>query len=134
MRRVAMSVLVLLGGCVSTSTLVTDRENDLSAAGFQVRPVNSPQRQAMFDRLPPNKVVQRIRDDKVAYLYADAVVCHCLYAGDQAAFGRFQQAQTARRVASDNLEAAQLNADSNWDWSPWGYGGFGPGFGGGFIQ
>src|SRR3978361_2084179 len=70
---------------------VTARENDLSAAGFLVKPANTPERQAMLQRLPPNKLVTRTNGDEVHYVYADAVVCNCIYVGSQQAYQQFQQ-------------------------------------------
>lgn len=122
--RIALAV-ALLAGCAS---LIQDRESQLSAAGFIVRPADSPERQAQLAKLPANRVSQQIRGQTVSYLYPDPVVCKCLYVGSQQAFARYQQALQQQRVAADQLQAAQLNTD--WDWGPWG--GFGPGFGGGF--
>ena len=129
----ALLAVASLSACVSAGSVVGDQENNLSAAGFTVLPANTPERQAMLMRLPANKVSQRIEGDKVTYLYADPLVCHCLYAGGQAAFARYQQQMIARRIASDQLQAAQLQSDMAWDWGPWGYSGFGPGFGPGFY-
>ena len=43
-------------------------ESDLSAAGFRVRPANTPQRQAMLARLPAHKVLMRQHDGVVHYV------------------------------------------------------------------
>ena len=132
MRVAALLALTLLGGCVvDPGPAIVDQENSLSAAGFKVLPANTPERQAMLTRLPPNQLAQHFEGDQVSYLYGDPLVCRCLYAGDQEAFGRYQQTQIARRVAYNQLQAAQLNNDLAWDWGPWGYGG---GFGVGFYR
>ncbi len=66
-----------------------DRESLLSASGFTVLPANTPQRQDMLAKLPPNRVSQLIQGDKVSYLYPDPVLCHCLYAGGQQQFAQY---------------------------------------------
>ena len=123
---------VLLSACETTQQRVQSKENSLAAAGFVDRPANTPQRQAMLDRLPANKFFRRVRGDTVHYVYADPVNCHCLYVGDQAAYSRYQQQQQAQHLADQNAFAAQEYDDAQWNWGAWGYGGrfgFGPGFG-----
>lgn len=120
----AALALALVSGC---ATLIHDRENQLSAAGFTVRPADTPERQAQLMKLPANRVSQQIRGQTVSYLYPDPVVCHCLYVGSEQNFSRYQQALQQQRVANEQLQASQFN---DWDWGPWG--GFGPGYGGGF--
>ncbi len=104
-------------------------ENNLAAAGFIVRPANTPQRTAMLMRLPANKFVQRVKGDTVTYVYADPKACGCLYVGTQAAYGQYQKALQAKNL----LDQQQLNAlsyqDSRWDWGAWGPWGRGFGFG-----
>ena len=96
------------------------REDLLAAAGFTIRPANTPQRQDLLRTLPPNRFVQRVRGDRVLYLYADPLVCACLYIGDQVAYGRYRQEVFQRRIANDQLLAAQMNENAAWQWGPWG--------------
>ena len=118
---------VSLGGCAGIARdNVTDRENLLSAGGFRVLPANTPERQAELAKLPPNRVVQQIMGDHVSYLYADPLVCHCLYAGGQGAFGRYQALLQQRRIASDQLMAADESRSFGFGYGP--FGGFGPDF------
>ena len=117
-----------LAGCAAQRQDVSQQENQLSAAGFTVRPANTPDRLAMLKRLPPDRFVQRTHGDMVTYVYADPLVCGCLYVGDQQAFGRYQQYVQAMRIADEQQLTAQLYNDPGWDWAGWGYGGFGPGF------
>lgn len=114
---------ILLWGCASPQLLVLDQEDMLAAAGFVPRPANTAQRQAMLRELPPNRLTQLARGDRFVYIYPDPLVCSCVYFGDQAAFGRYRQQALQRRIARDQLLAAQMNADLAWDWGPWG--GFG---------
>ncbi len=121
-----------LAGC-ATRQDVSQQEDQLSAAGFTIRPANTPERQAMLMRLPADRFVQRTHGDAVTYVYADRLVCDCLYVGDQQAFGRYQQYVQAKRIADEQQLTAQLYNDPSWDWGGWGpWGaeyGFGPGRG-----
>lgn len=95
-------------------------EDNLAAAGFVVKPANTPERTAMLMRLPANKFVQRVNGDTVTYVYADPKACGCLYVGDQAAYGQYQKALQAKNL----LDQQQLNAltyqDARWNWGAWG--------------
>ncbi len=129
--RYALILAVLLPGCaILQRDAISDRENTLAAAGFTVRPIDTAARSTMITRLPPDRISQRIDGANVSYLYPDPVKCHCLYVGNQAAYARYQQISIQRNIARDQIDAAQLNSENDWDWGPWG--GYGPGFGAGF--
>jgi hypothetical protein len=109
----------ILSACVSKQERVQNREDLLAAAGFTARPANTPERQTAMRTLPANRFVQKAKGDHFIYMYADPLVCDCLYIGDQAAYGRYKREVLQRQVANDQLLAAQMYED-NWDWGPWG--------------
>ncbi len=115
-----------LAGCAALErNAVDDRESMLAAAGFTVLPADTPQRQALLATLPANRVSQIIKGPTVTYLYPDQVLCHCLYAGGQQAFGQYSALRQQRRIADEQVTAAQIEFDNGWDWGPWGgYGGW----------
>ena len=127
---VGLALIVVLAGCQSTQVL--QQEDDLSAAGFNVRIADTAERQDMLHRLPANQFVQRVSGNSVHYVYADPVVCGCLYIGTEQDFDQYirnQQldfAQQQRLAFLDFYDAAW-----NWDaWGPWGPLGpiYGPGW------
>ena len=126
--RLALLAAAALGlvACASQQQLVENRENMLAAAGFRQHPATTPEKVRTLYALPPNRIVRRIDDDHVTFLYADPLVCVCLWTGGQEAWGRYQMAVQQQRIADEQIEAAQLNSEAGWDWGPWG--GFGPGF------
>jgi hypothetical protein len=123
-------LIALLTGCQSTQVL--QQEDDLSAAGFTVRIADTAERQDMLNRLPANQFVQRVSGNSVHYVYADPVVCGCLYIGTQQDFDQYVGNQQldfaqAQRMAYLNF----YDAAWNWDaWGPWGPLGpiYGPGW------
>jgi hypothetical protein len=122
-----LALAAMLGGCTAIQRAeVSDKEDLLAAAGFVQRPANTPDRQAMLTRLPAHRFVRRVSGEEVSYLFADPLVCNCLYVGTQAAYGRYQQIALSRRIAEDRVMAAQMEqqAAMDWGWGPWG----GPGF------
>jgi hypothetical protein len=124
MKRLAVILMtsgLALGGCAALQRdTVQNTENNLAAAGFTVLPATTPARVTMLTALPPNRVSRRIDGEHVSYLYPDTVVCHCLYVGSQAAWGRYLAAAQAQRIARDQLDAAEFNNQYYWDWGPWG--------------
>ena len=115
----ASAACLAVSACATPQQRAADQENLLAAAGFTVRPANTPERIASLRSLPPNKVVQRVRGSSVRYVYADPLVCACLYVGDQAAYGRYRQEVFQRRLADEQAMTAQMNQTA-WDDGPWG--------------
>jgi len=57
---------------------------------------------------------------KPRYVYADAKYCNCVYAGDEAAYQRYQKLALEKQTAEDQLIAVQMNEDAAMDWEAWG--------------
>jgi hypothetical protein len=112
--------LSALAACVTAQQRIHHREDDLAAAGFVVKPANTPQRQAMLARLPANRFVQRTHGDDVHYIYADPVLCKCLYVGSQQAYGAFKKHEQDQRLADEQQMSAQIYSDTAWQWGLWG--------------
>ena len=118
-----------LTACQTQQQQVEQREDLLSAAGFIVRPANTPERQAMLNRLPAHKFVRRVNGDVVHYVYADPLVCGCLYVGTQQAYNQYKANQLQQHLADEQQMAADTYSDAAWNWGAWGPWTAGPGFG-----
>ena len=110
--------LVSLGGCAASR--VSRKEDNLAAAGFVVRPANTPARLEMLRRLPPHRFVRREQGDQVNYVYADPSVCGCLYVGDQTAYNQYKRDRMEQKIADQQALTAEAYRDSAWDWGSWG--------------
>ena len=89
----------------------------------------------MLNRLPPHHFVQRVHGDNIIYVYADPLVCDCLYVGSQEAYGKYKQYVQQKKLADEQAMTPQTYSDPAWSWGAWGgrWGsGFGPGFGYGY--
>jgi hypothetical protein len=115
---------LVLSACETRQERVAKREDYLAAAGFVLQPANTPERQGMINRLPANRFVRKDRGQDVTYVYADPLVCGCLYVGSQAAYDRYRANMLQQRIANEQAVAAQLSYNDGWDW-----GGWGPGYG-----
>jgi xanthine/CO dehydrogenase XdhC/CoxF family maturation factor len=125
---VAGALALLCAGCASTA--VADTEQMLSAAGFQMRIADTPQKQAQLAALPPHRLVaQRLEKggtEVMGYVYADPDRCHCLYEGDPRAYQAFQQFALQKRIADEQLRAAEMQQNAALNWDAWGPGFWGP--------
>ncbi len=121
---------VALAGCETQQQVVSGKEDLLAAAGFEARPANTPEREAMLGRLPANRLVMREVGSKTVYLYGDPISCHCVYFGNSAAFSKYKQERFQQRIADEQQTTAELYSDPGWGFGPWGAGfwGGGPGF------
>jgi hypothetical protein len=117
---IALIVVFAIAACQSQSALVTQNEDNLAAAGFVVRPANTPERVAMLNRLPPHQFVQRVNGDVIHYVYADPLVCGCLYVGTQQAYSQYKLHQLQQHLADEQLMTAQTYNDTAWNWGAWG--------------
>ena len=115
----SLATCLAFSACSTPQDRAERHEDLLAAAGFTVRPSNTPERVASLQQLPPNKVVMRAHGGDVRYVYADPIVCNCLYVGDQAAYGRYRQEILARHLANQEQATARMNEDS-WNEGPWG--------------
>jgi hypothetical protein len=90
-----------------------------------VIPANTTERETELKKLPINKFVTRAKDDQVEYLYADRLVCNCLYVGDQTAYNNYKREMFEKNLADQQQLTAQMYQNSwywdGWSWGPWGW-------------
>jgi hypothetical protein len=119
-RSLAIAALTgfLLGGCQALQSAPPDigkQEDQLAAAGFLMKPANTPERRAMLQRLPSLQFIVRANGDVVHYVYADPGLCDCLYVGTQQNYDTYRANQVAQ-----NQMAAITYTDAAWSWGAWG--------------
>ena len=112
--------LLALAGCASQQQLVGQKEDLLAAAGFQIRIADTPHRLAAMQSLPPNKFITKVVNGQPVYLYADPLVCRCVYIGNQQNWAAYRQEMFAKQLADEAQMTAIMN-ESAWDWGPWGW-------------
>ena len=111
-------------GCASQQAVVADSEQMLVASGFVEKPATTPERQQQLASLPPfalqRQLVEVNGQPTFAYVYADPQYCHCALTGDTLAYQRYAQLAQQRRIAADNLQAAEMAQNAAFDWNVWG--------------
>jgi len=124
--------LLLLGAAFASAgcarQVVEQKEDLLSAAGFRVQPANTPERRASLRTLPEHRLVRQELNGRAVWVYADPLVCNCLYVGTPEAYQLYNRIKVERDIASDQLMAAQMLSTPwgmdpyGWNvWGPWGY-------------
>jgi hypothetical protein len=58
--------------------------------------------------------------DAVHYVYADPLVCGCLYVGTQQAYDQYKRDQQQKNLADEQQMTAQTYSDAAWNWNAWG--------------
>jgi hypothetical protein len=119
---VALAAAILTGCAAIERADRRDTEKMLSAAGFQVLPANTPQRQASLTELAPNTISRQIRGNDVFYVFPDPEG-NFLMVGDQAAYSRYENLMQQQQISDQNLMAAQM-ATMPGMWGGWGYYGY----------
>lgn len=119
----SVGAVLLSAGC--TRQIVEERQDLLSAAGFRVKPANTPERRASLRTLPEHQLVQQELNGREVWVYADPLVCDCLYVGTPQAHQRYSALKVQRDIASSQLMAAQMRARP-WGAGPYGWGAWGP--------
>ena len=111
-------LILSVANCASQEAKST--EQLLAAAGFQVRYADTPQKLGKLQTLTQRKLVAHPSEGTIRYVYADAAGCKCVYAGDEAAYQRYQELAVQERIADERLMTAQMNQDAAMDWGGWG--------------
>jgi hypothetical protein len=116
-----VALAILIGGCAAMRREEAQQtESILSAAGFQMKPADTPDRIAHLSTMTPRKIVPHTKDGKLFYVYADPKGCNCLFVGDEQAYQRYQQLALKQQLAQEQLMAAQMNEDAAMNWGLWG--------------
>ena len=115
------AIALLASGCTYFRREDADHtESTLAAAGFQMKPADTPKREAALAKFPVRKLVSRVREGQVTYFYADPDFCKCLYYGNQQQYGRYKQLAIQQQIAQEQIDAAEMNENTAMDWGMWG--------------
>ena len=96
-----------------------DTEQELSAAGFETKVADTPEKVAHLQTLPQCKLVRCVKDGKNYYVFADAKR-NCMWVGDEAAYQKFRYLQLQQDIADENMQAAMENNAATMRWEMWG--------------
>jgi len=118
--RCALLGVTVLAACQSAPPDYGAYEDNLTAAGFMMRPASTPQRQALLARLPAHRFLIRQNGAAIHYVYADPLVCDCLYVGTQQAYNQYRSNQRQKNLLDERQLIALTYSDAAWSWDAWG--------------
>lgn len=121
-----ISMLVIVGIAMTGCAMIeksnaTDTEQILSAAGFNMKLADTPEKMAHVKSMKQRELISHIKDGSVYYAYADAEFCKCLYVGSEKSYQEYEKLTIQQTTAEMGQEAAMnWGAWGGWDaWGPW---------------
>ena len=116
-----LGVVLWLGGCAAIQRQEAKSTEDLlAAAGFQMKPADTPEKLAHLKAMPPLKLVTQSQNGKVIYAYADPSNCQCLYLGGPNEYAQYKRLSLQQQIAQDKVMAAEMQEDASLNWGLWG--------------
>jgi uncharacterized protein YdbL (DUF1318 family) len=116
-----VTIAIVGGGCAAMRKSDVDtQEQLLSAAGFQMKLADTPQKLAHLQTLTSQKLVPHTRDGKLYYVYADPEFCKCVFVGNEPAYQKYQQLALQQKMSQERLNAAAMNENAAMNWGMWG--------------
>jgi hypothetical protein len=117
LRELAMTRYITAIGCVMLACALSSAaaqqpsfavpNNLFIASGFIVKYATTPEKSAILRSLPPDKLVKRMKDGKLYYVYADAALCNCAYVGTPEAYAAYQNFSNGPGAGGQNSNAMQ---------------------------
>lgn len=110
-----------LSGCAELlRTRVQQTEEMLAEAGFQMKAVDSAEKQAHLVTLTQLRLVRHRDGMATRYVYADSRFCDCLFAGDESAYQRYQKMLVEKDLVDQQLDTIEANVHGEMNWGMWG--------------
>ena len=112
-RYLGLAAIVLsLAGCAALQAQdARATERMLTAAGFQVKTADTPEKLAHLQTLTPGKIVRREQNGEPSYVYADGTVCKCLYAGTEQQYQEYRKLARQQTMADEAAVVAEESSD-----------------------
>jgi len=120
-RYLGLAAIVLsLAGCAALQgqdTRATERM--LTAAGFQTKAADTPEKLAHLQTLTPGRIVRRERNGEPSYVYADGNVCKCVYAGTEQQYQEYRKLAQQQTMSDEATLVTEESSDPR-SWGLWG--------------
>jgi hypothetical protein len=116
-----LGMALAVGGCAYFKReSAQDTENLLAAAGFTMKPADSPEKLAHLREMPVRSIVTRSRSGQLVFTYADPDYCKCMWVGSARQYNEYQRLAQQRQVAQMQLMAAEEAEMAPMRWGMWG--------------
>lgn len=117
----AISLVLALTGCSAIEREeVRETENLLAAAGFKIKVARTPKRLAQLNAMTQHRMLRRLHNGRLMYVYPDAAGCGCFYFGTHVEYDRYKKLARERQIAEAKLRVSGVNDDTAMEWGSWG--------------
>ena len=117
----AAVVAVAITGCASIANQsAMDTERRLSAAGFQMKLADTPEKMARLKTMTERKVVATTMDGETVFAYADPTTCKCVYVGSEKNYQAYQRLSIQQNIANEQRATAEASEANEMNWNAWG--------------
>jgi len=113
-RRLYVTLFFICGLSFAAAQQSSVPNNLFTAAGFVVKYATTPEKRAILQSLPPDKLVKRTKHGRIYYVYADAARCNCAYVGTPEAYAAYQNGpsgQSFGRADQQSVMTQIIDAD-----------------------
>ena len=117
----AAAFAIAITGCASIANQsAMDTERRLSAAGFQMKLADTPEKMARLKTMTERKIVPTTMDGRTVFVYADATSCKCVYVGSEANYQAYQRLSIQQNIVNEQRATAEAAQASEMNWNAWG--------------
>ncbi len=96
----------------------------LRQAGFQEKHPGTPEELRQLEMMTQRRLIPKVQNGGINYVYADATYCKCLYVGTEGAYHRYLDLAKQERATRERRESTRWRQERGMDWtavgSPWG--------------
>ena len=120
-RLLLVGLVIGLAGCASYAERYAQaNEEGLRAAGFTVRPADTPEKLASLQGMTQRRILVYTRLGRPYYVWPDARFCRCFYIGSEAQYQEYARLGFEQRLARERQTAAEENEAASLFAGPWG--------------
>ncbi len=113
----AAAVSVALAGCASAMQQTANQQEELlTAAGFSMKPADTPEKMSRLRRVPLYEVAVRKTGDQPIYYYADPNFCRCIYLGNEANYQAYRQLLIQRNMRTGPVAVTPADMEAEEEW------------------
>ena len=109
-----------VAGCVSPQQQAAQKEDLLAAAGFQVRPADSPHRIEAMKEAAAQQVSHQGGERQSGLFVCRPARLQLRYFGTQQNWDAYKQEMFAKQLA-DEAQMTAIMTQGDWDGDPWGW-------------
>ena len=107
-----------LGGCASAMQQTASQQEELlTAAGFSMKPANTPGKMSRLRKLPLYEVGMRKKGEQPIYYYADPNYCQCIYLGNESNYQAYRQLLIERNLRMGPVATTPADMEAEEEWS-----------------